>query len=176
MKDIISVLIPESEMKKRIAELGQQITEDFQGESVHLICILKGSVFFTCELAQHIHVPLTMDFMRVASYGDGTTSSGIVRLSKDLDDSIEGKNVVVVEDIVDTGRTVSVIRSLIENRGAKSVKLVTLLDKPSKRICDMTADYAGFEIEDYFVVGFGLDYDQRYRALPFVGVLKEDQY
>ena len=173
MKDIISVLIPESELKKRIAELGQQITGDFQGESVHLICILKGSVFFTCELAQHIHVPLTMDFMRVASYGDDTTSSDIVRLSKDLDDSIEGKNVVVVEDIVDTGRTLSYLLKLFEQRKPKTLKLCTLLSKPARRVTEIEGDYTGFEIPDKFVVGFGLDFAEHYRNLPYIGVIEE---
>ena len=135
----------------------------------------RDRVPFLAELIKHIDLDIQYDFMDVTSY-EGTISTGNIKILKDLDSPVEGKDILLVEDIVDTGRTVSVIRSLIENRGAKSVKLVTLLDKPSKRICDVTADYAGFEIEDYFVVGFGLDYDQRYRALPFVGVLKEDQY
>ena len=176
-ENIDKVLVTEEQIRARSKELGEQITKDYEkeGSAPLLVALLRGSVPFLAELIKHIDLDIQYDFMDVTSY-EGTISTGNVKILKDLDSPVEGKDILLVEDIVDTGRTVSVIRSLIENRGAKSVKLVTLLDKPSKRICDMTADYAGFEIEDYFVVGFGLDYDQRYRALPFVGVLKEDQY
>ena len=176
-ENIDKVLVTEEQIRVRSKELGEQITKDYEkeGSAPLLVALLRGSVPFLAELIKHIDLDIQYDFMDVTSY-EGTISTGNVKILKDLDSPVEGKDILLVEDIVDTGRTVSVIRTLIENRGAKSVKLVTLLDKPSKRICDMTADYAGFEIEDYFVVGFGLDYDQRYRALPFVGVLKEDQY
>ncbi len=176
-ENIDKVLVTEEQIRARSKELGEQITKDYEkeGSAPLLVALLRGSVPFLAELIKHIDLDIQYDFMDVTSY-EGTISTGNVKILKDLDSPVEGKDILLVEDIVDTGRTVSVIRTLIENRGAKSVKLVTLLDKPSKRICDVTADYAGFEIEDYFVVGFGLDYDQRYRALPFVGVLKEDQY
>ena len=173
MKDKISVLIPEEEVNRRIAELGAKISADFAGESVHLICILKGSIFFTCELAKRITVPVTIDFMRVASYGDGTKSSGIVRLSKDLDDTIEGKNVIVIEDIIDTGRTLSYLMGLLSQRKPKTIRLCTLLSKPARRVVEIDGDYTGFEIPDKFVVGFGLDYAEHYRNLPYIGVIEE---
>ena len=173
MKDKISVLIPEEEVNRRIAELGEKISADFAGESVHLICILKGSIFFTCELAKRITVPVTIDFMRVASYGDGTKSSGIVRLSKDLDDTIEGKNVIVIEDIIDTGRTLSYLMGLLSQRKPKTIRLCTLLSKPARRVVEIDGDYTGFEIPDKFVVGFGLDYAEHYRNLPYIGVIEE---
>ena len=173
MKDKISVLIPEEEVVKRIAEIGAQISSDFAGKKVHLICILKGSIFFTCELAKHITVPVTIDFMRVASYGDGTTSSGIVRLSKDLDDSIEGKNVIVIEDIIDTGRTLTYLMGLLKQRKPADIRLCTLLSKPARRVVEIEADYTGFEIPDRFVIGFGLDYAEKYRNLPYIGVVEE---
>ena len=173
MKDKISVLIPEEEVNRRIAELGARISADFAGESVHLICILKGSIFFTCELAKRITVPVTIDFMRVASYGDGTKSSGIVRLSKDLDDTIEGKNVIVIEDIIDTGRTLSYLMGLLSQRKPKTIRLCTLLSKPARRVVEIDGDYTGFEIPDKFVVGFGLDYAEHYRNLPYIGVIEE---
>ncbi len=173
MKDKISVLIPEEEVNRRIRELGEEISRDFAGQSVHLICILKGSIFFTCELAKRITVPVTIDFMRVASYGDATTSSGIVRLSKDLDDTIEGKNVIVIEDIIDTGRTLTYLLGLLSQRKPKKLKLCTLLSKPARRVTKIDGDYTGFEIPDKFVVGFGLDYAEHYRNLPYIGVVDE---
>ncbi len=173
MKDKISVLIPEEEVNRRIAELGEEISREFAGEAVHLICILKGSIFFTCELAKRITVPVTIDFMRVASYGDGTKSSGIVRLSKDLDDSIEGKNVIVIEDIIDTGRTLTYLMGLLSQRKPKVMKLCTLLSKPARRVVEIEGDYTGFEIPDKFVIGYGLDYAEHYRNLPYIGVIDE---
>ncbi len=176
-ENIDKVLVTEEQIRERSKELGEQITKDYEkeGEAPLLVALLRGSVPFLAELIKHIDLDIQYDFMDVTSY-EGTISTGNVKILKDLDSPVEGKDILLVEDIVDTGRTVSVIRTLLENRGCKSVKLVTLLDKPSKRICDITADYAGFEIDDYFVVGYGLDYNQHYRALPFVGVLKSDQY
>ena len=171
MSESVRVMLPEEKVNQRIAELGEEISREFEGEPVHLICILKGSVFFTCELAKRITVPVTMDFMTVSSYGSGTTSSGNVKIKKDLDEDIAGKNVVVIEDIIDTGRTLACLLGILKERNPKKLKLCTLLDKPDRRIADVSVDYTGFEIPDEFVVGYGLDYDQRYRNLPYVGVL-----
>lgn len=172
MSEKISVLISEESVAKRIAEMGAQISRDYAGESVCLLCILKGSVFFTTELAKHITVPVLLDFMSVSSYGSGTTSSGNVRIVKDLDTPIEGQHVLVVEDIIDTGHTLAYLMEYLEQRRPKSLKLCTLLDKPQRRVSDVRVDYTGFEIPDKFVVGYGLDYDQKYRNLPYVGVIE----
>lgn len=172
MAEKIRVMIPENEVDAKIAELGKKISEDYAGESVHLICILKGSVFFVCELAKRITVPVTIDFMQVSSYGADTKSSGIVRLSKDLDESLQGKNVIIVEDIIDSGRTLSHLVKLLGQREPKSLTLCTLLDKPSRRVVEVEVKYTGFQIPDEFVVGYGLDYDQRYRNLPYIGVIE----
>lgn len=173
MKDKISVLLSEEEVEKRIQELAEQIDADFNGEKIHLVCILKGSIFFTCELAKRLKSPVTLDFMQISSYGDGTKSSGIVRVKKDTDETIEGKNVVVIEDIIDSGRTLSYLLPMMEQRMPKRLKLCTLLDKPSRRTNDVKVDYTGFKIEDRFVIGYGLDYAQKYRNLPFIGVIDE---
>lgn len=172
MSEKINVLISEEEVDKRIAELGKKISEDYAGKTVHLICVLKGSVFFTCELAKRITVPVTMDFMSCSSYGAGTTSSGVVKLVKDLDENIEGKDVIVIEDIIDSGRTLSHLLEVLKTRKPASLALCTLLDKPDRRVVDVSVDYVGFDIPDEFVVGYGLDYDQRYRNLPYVGVIE----
>ena len=176
MAEKIRVMISEEEVDAKIAELGKQISEDYAGESVHLLCILKGSVFFTCELAKRITVPVSMDFMSVSSYGDGTKSSGIVKIAKDLDETIEGKNVIVIEDIIDSGRTLHYLLDVLQKRRPKSMKLCTLLDKPDRRVVDVKVDYTGFEIPDEFVVGYGLDYAERYRELPYIGILKPEIY
>lgn len=173
-KHNITVYKTEEELNKRIAEIGAQITERFRGESVYLVCILKGSIFFTTELAKRIDLPMTIDFMQVSSYGASTRSSGVVNVRRDLEHSIEGENVIIVEDIVDSGHTMSRLLSLFESRNPKSLTLCTLLDKPDRRVVEgLTIDYTGFEIPDKFVVGFGLDYDQRYRNLPYVGFVEE---
>ncbi len=172
MAETIRVMISEEEVDAKIAELGKKISEDYAGQSVHLICILKGSVFFTCELAKRITVPVTLDFMSVSSYGDGTKSSGIVKIAKDLDEAMEGKNVIVIEDIIDSGRTLSYLLDVLSKRKPNSMKLCTLLDKPDRRVVDVKVDYVGFEIPDEFVVGYGLDYAQRYRNLPYIGIVE----
>jgi hypoxanthine phosphoribosyltransferase len=172
MADKISVLIPEEKLCERIREIARQIEEDFQGEPVHLIGILKGSVFFLCELAKSLSLPVTIDFIQVSSYGDGMKSSGVVRISKDTDEGLVGKNTIVVEDIVDSGRTLSYLLKLLKERKPKSLKLCTLLDKPSRRVVDVDVDYVGFQIPDKFVVGFGLDFAQKYRNLPYIGVVE----
>ena len=174
MSEKIRELISEEDVAKKIAEMGAQISKDYEGESVYLLCILKGGVFFTTELAKHITVPVSLDFMSVSSYGGGTTSSGIVRIVKDLDTPIEGQNVLIAEDIIDTGRTLAYLMEHLKQRKPKSLKLCTLLDKPDRRVSDVKVDYTGFEIPDEFVVGYGLDYDQRYRNLPYVGVIEFD--
>ena len=172
MAETISVLISEEDVNAKIAEIGKQISEDYAGKSVHLVCILKGSVFFTCELAKRITVPVSMDFMSVSSYGDGTSSSGIVKIAKDLDETLEGKDVIVIEDIIDSGRTLYYLLDVLKKRNPNSMRLCTLLDKPDRRVRDVKVDYVGFNIPDEFVVGYGLDYAQKYRNLPYVGVVE----
>ena len=170
-KHNISVLISEEEVQKRVRELAAQISKDYEGESVKLICILKGSVFFTCELAKRITVPVILDFMQVSSYGSQTVSSGTLKVKKELDEPIEGDNVIIVEDIIDSGNTLSRHVPMLQERNPKSLKVCTLLDKPERREVDVKVDYNGFNIPDKFVVGYGLDYDQNYRNLPYVGVI-----
>ena len=174
MAERIEVLLPEEKINARIMELGEQISKDYAGKNIHLICILKGGSFFMCELAKRITVPVSIDFMSVSSYGSGTTSGGTIKIKKDLDEPLEGKHVLVVEDIVDTGRTLSYLVELLKDRGAADVKLCALLDKPERREVDIRADYIGFQIPDEFVVGYGLDYDQRYRNFPYIGIVKFD--
>ena len=172
MKETVRVLIPEDKVDERIAQLGAQISQDYAGRQVHLIGILKGSIFFICELAKRITVPVTMDFMSVSSYGAGTKSSGVVKLIKDLDEPVNGKDILVVEDIIDSGRTLSYLLKNLSDRQPASISLCTLLDKPERREVDVEVDYQGFHIPDEFVVGYGLDYDQRYRNLPYIGVVE----
>ncbi len=172
MKDKVKELIPEAEITKRIRELGEQISKDYAGKELHVICILKGGVFFMCELVKHINLPVTHDFMSVSSYGDGTVSSGRIKIVKDLDDSIQEKDVLIVEDIVDSGRTLHHLLQLLRARNPKSIRLCTLLDKPDRREVEIPVDYTGFSIPDLFVVGYGLDYAQHYRNLPYVGVVE----
>ena len=172
MSEKIRVLINEEDVDKKIAEIGAQISKDYEGKQVHLICVLKGGVFFMCELAKRITVPVSMDFMSVSSYGNDTKSSGVVKIVKDLDESIEGKDVLVVEDIVDSGRTLSYLLENLKNRKPASLRLCTLLDKPERRVIDVDVNYTCFEIPDEFVVGYGLDYAQRYRNLPYIGVVE----
>lgn len=173
MSEKIRVLLEEEAVDKRICEVAEKISQDYAGKEVHMICILKGGVFFTCELAKRVTVPVSMDFMSVSSYGAGTESSGVVRIIKDLDDSIEGKEVLIVEDIIDSGRTLAYLIEILKQRNPKSIRLCTLLDKPERRVKkQVTVDYTCFTIPDEFVVGYGLDYDQRYRNLPFIGVVE----
>lgn len=173
MSDKIRVMLPEGEVDRRISEIGAQITKDYAGKEVHLICILKGSVFFTCELAKRIQIPVTMDFMSVSSYGNEKRSSGVVRIVKDLDEPLEGKDVIIIEDIIDSGRTLSYLMKILRQRQPKSLALCTLLDKPDRRVKDVKVDYTGFQIPDEFVVGYGLDCGQKYRNLPYIGVVEE---
>lgn len=172
MNEKIEVMISEEDVNKKIRILGEQISKDYAGKEVHLVCILKGGAYFACELSKRITVPVTIDFMSVSSYGDASVSSGVVKIIKDLDQSIEGKDVLVVEDIVDTGRTLSYLLDMLKQRGAESVRLCTLLDKPERRTHEVHVDYTGFQIPDEFVVGYGLDYAQKYRNLPYIGVVE----
>lgn len=172
MSEKIKVLISEEEVDARIRELGEKISKEYEGKQIHLICVLKGGVFFMCELAKRITVPVSMDFMCVGSYGDGTKSSGVVRLAKDLDESIENKEVLIVEDIIDSGNTLYYLMDVLRQRKPASLRLCTLLDKPDRRVKDVHVDWTGFEIPDEFVVGYGLDYAQKYRNLPYIGVVE----
>lgn len=170
MCENISVLISEEEIEKRIDEMARQINEEYKGKRLHVVGILKGSVYFVCELTKRLEVPVTLDFMVVSSYGSGTESSGKVVIKKDTDISIEGKDVLIVEDIIDSGFTMHKLLPMLKKREPKSIKLASFLNKPSRREVPVLIDYVGYDIEDKFVVGFGLDYAQEYRNLPFVGV------
>lgn len=172
MSDKISVLLTEEEVDRRICEIGKKINEDYQGKEIHMICVLKGGVFFMCELAKQITVPVSFDFMSVSSYGDDTKSSGVVKIIKDLDQPLEGKDVIIVEDIIDSGRTLSYLIEILKQRKPASMRLCTLLDKPERREQEVKVDYTCFEIPDKFVVGYGLDYVQKYRNLPYIGVVE----
>lgn len=172
MKDKIRVLFSEEEIDRRIRELGKEITKEYEGKELLLVCTLKGASFFACELAKRIDLDVKIDFISVASYGSGMNSSGEVRMIKDLDASIEGRNVLVIEDIVDTGRTLHYLMEILNRRHPASLKLCSLLDKPERRVVDVKADFTGFEVPDLFVVGYGLDYNQKYRNLPYIGVVE----
>lgn len=175
MAERISVLLSEEEVDAKIQEIGDRISKDYAGRQVHLVCVLKGGSFFMCELAKRITVPVSLDFMSVSSYGSDTKSSGVVKIVKDLDDPIKGKDVIVVEDIVDSGRTLSYLMEMLRKREPASLSLCTLLDKPDRRVVDVKVDYTGFQIPDEFVVGYGLDYDQKYRNLPYIGIVHLDE-
>lgn len=172
MAEKIKVLLSEEEVDAKIQQIGEQISKDYAGKQVHLVCVLKGGSFFMCELAKRITVPVSLDFMSVSSYGSETKSSGVVRIVKDLDEPLKGKNVIVIEDIVDSGRTLSYLLDMLKDRSPESLKLCTLLDKPERRVVDVNVDYTGFQIPDEFVVGYGLDYDQKYRNLPYIGIVE----
>ena len=160
-------------MEARITEIAQQLSKEYEGKTIHIIGVLKGSVFFMCELAKRLTVPVTMDFMSVSSYGNDTKSSGVVKMIKDLDESIEGRDVVLIEDIMDSGRTLSYLINILKERKPASFKVVTLLDKPDRRVVELEPDITGFVIPDRFVVGYGLDCAQKYRNLPYIGVISE---
>lgn len=174
MSETIRQMYTEEQVTSKIAELAAQINADLKGEPVTLICILRGAAFFGCDLAKRLDMPVTMDYMMVSSYGDGTVSSGNLRVKKDLEETIEGKNVIVVEDIIDSGRTLKYLKEDLKDRGAKSVRLCALLSKPARREIEVEMDYIGYEIPDYFVVGYGLDYAQKYRNLPYIGIVEFD--
>lgn len=171
MKEEINVLIEEEQLISRIQEIAEQISQDYEDKEIYLVCILKGSVYFTCELSKYIKVPVKLGFLSVSSYGDGLTSSGAVSLNGDLDFDVKGKHIIVVEDIVDTGRTLAYLLHMLAKRKPESLRLCTLLDKPGSRKTEVKVDYVGFEVPDKFVVGFGMDYAQKYRNLPYIGEL-----
>lgn len=174
--DVGEVLISHEQIREKTKELGRRIAQDYEGENPLLICVLKGGLMFLADLMREIHVPLEIDFMAVSSYGDATESSGVVRILMDLDRNIKGRHVLIVEDIIDTGRTLSYIIENLHTRDPASIKVCTLLNKPARRVLDIPLDYVGFEIPDRFVIGYGLDYGEIYRNLPFVGVLKPELY
>ena len=172
MAEKIKVLLSEEEVDTKIKEIGEQISKDYAGRQVHLVCVLKGGSFFMCELAKRITVPVSLDFMSVSSYGGETKSSGVVKIVKDLDESLKDKDVIIIEDIVDSGHTLSYLIEMLKSREPASLRLCTLLDKPERRVADVHVDYTGFQIPDEFVVGYGLDYDQKYRNLPYIGIVE----
>lgn len=174
MSEHIEVLVTKEDVEERISEMADEINRAYAGKSLHLVCVLKGGAFFMCELAKHLNMPVSLDFMSVSSYGSATKSSGVVKIVKDLDEPIKDKDVLVVEDIVDSGRTLSYLMEMLRDRGPKSLHLCTLLDKPERRVVKVNVDYTGFQIPDKFVVGYGLDYDQHYRNLPYIGVVEFD--
>ncbi len=176
LKDIDRVLISEEELSKIVKELGAKITEDYKDKNLLLVSILKGSVIFMADLMREINIPCNIDFMAVSSYGSGTKSSGVVKIIKDLDSSIEGKDLLIVEDILDSGRTLNYIKEILLARNPKSIRICTLFDKPERRDVDLYADYIGSKVPNEFIVGYGLDYNEYYRNLPYIGVLKESVY
>ena len=174
MSEKIKVLLSEEEVDSRIKQIAAKVSKDYAGKEIHLICVLKGGVFFTCELAKRITVPVSLDFMSVSSYGDDTKSSGVVKIVKDLDQPLEGKDVLIVEDIIDSGKTLNHLKPMLESRNPASLHLCTLLSKPDRREVEVPVRYIGFEVPDEFVVGYGLDYAQKYRNLPYIGVAEEE--
>ena len=171
----IEVMIPREKIDERVKQIAEQINKDYENREIHIICVLKGGVFFAVELARYLTVPVTIDFMSVSSYGNDTKSSGVVKIVKDLDEPLQGKDVLVVEDIMDSGRTLSYLMNLLRDRRPASLRLCALLDKPDRRVTPVSVDYTGFQIEDKFVVGCGMDYRQRYRNLPYIGVVSLEE-
>lgn len=175
-EDILKTLVSEQELHNKVTELGAQISRDYEGKQLLLVSVLKGSVVFMADLMRAITIPARIDFMSVSSYGSGTRSLGVVKIIKDLDLNIEGYDLLIVEDILDSGNTLSYLKENLNSRGPKSIRICTLLDKPERRTADVHADYVGFQVPDEFVVGYGLDFDEKYRNLPFIGVLKPEVY
>lgn len=175
-EDVLRVLLSEDEIREKVRELGGKITADYKNSNLMLVTVLKGAVVFLADLMRQIDVPAEIDFMVVSSYGPGVKSSGVVKIVKDLDVPLAGKDILIVEDILDSGLTLSYIKELLESRGPRSIRIATLLDKPSRRKVDLQADYIGFSVPDEFVIGYGLDYDEKYRNLPYIGILKPEVY
>ena len=173
---ILKVLLSEEQLKEKCAEMGAQITKDYAGKNLLLVTVLKGAVVYMADLMRCIDLPCAIDFMVVSSYGSGTKTTGVVKIVKDLDQDLSGKDILIVEDILDSGMTLSYLKGLLQSRNPASIRIATLLDKPSRRKVELKADYVGFEVPDEFVVGYGLDFDEEYRNLPFVGVLKPHVY
>jgi hypoxanthine phosphoribosyltransferase len=176
LNDIQEVLFDAETIQNKVKELGAQLSQDFEGRNPLVICILKGAFIFMADLVKQLSIPVELDFMAVSSYGASTKSSGVVKIIKDLDVTVEGREVLVVEDIIDSGLTLSYLIDVLERRNAKSVTVVTLFDKPARRTVELEADYTGFSLPDEFIVGYGLDYAEHYRNLPFVGILKPEVY
>ena len=174
--DILKVLLTQEELREKVKELGRQITQDYQGKNLMIVTVLKGAVVFLADLMREIDVPAEIDFMVVSSYGAGTKSSGVVKIVKDLDVPLKDKDLLIVEDILDSGMTLSYLKELLEGREPRSIRIATLLDKPARRKVDLKADYIGYSVPDEFVVGYGLDYDEKYRNLPYIGILKPEVY
>ena len=174
--DILKVLLTQEELREKVKELGRQITQDYQGKNLMFVTVLKGAVVFLADLMREIDVPAEIDFMVVSSYGAGTKSSGVVKIVKDLDVPLKDKDLLIVEDILDSGMTLSYLKELLEGREPRSIRIATLLDKPARRKVDLKADYIGYSVPDEFVVGYGLDYDEKYRNLPYIGILKPEVY
>ena len=175
-EDVLRVLLSEDEIREKVRELGGKITADYKNSNLMLVTVLKGAVVFLADLMRQIDVPAEIDFMVVSSYGSGVKSSGVVKIVKDLDVPLAGKDILIVEDILDSGLTLSYIKEMLESRGPRSIRIATLLDKPSRRKVDLQADYIGFSVPDEFVIGYGLDYDEKYRNLPYIGILKPEVY
>lgn len=175
-QDVLRVLLSEEEIRAKCKEMGARISQEYKGKNLMLVTVLKGAVVFLADLMRAIEVPAEIDFMVVSSYGSGVKSSGVVKIVKDLDVPLAGKDLLIVEDILDSGLTLSYIKELLASRGPASIKIATLLDKPSRRKVDLVADYIGFSVPDEFVIGFGLDYDEKYRNLPYIGILKPEVY
>ena len=175
-KDIKKILIEEKELQAKVAELGAKITEDYKGKDLLIVCVLKGAVVFTSDLMREIKLPLDIDFMAISSYGANTESSGVVRILKDLNTGIEGRHVLIVEDIIDSGLTLAYLAENLKSRHPASVEICTILDKRDRRIAELDIKYTGFVVPDEFVVGYGLDYAEKYRNLPYIAVLKEEIY
>ena len=174
--DVKKVLLSEEELHAKVAEMGALVTQDYEGKNLLLVTVLKGAVIFLADLMREIKQPAELDFMVVSSYGSGVTSSGVVKIVKDLDINLEGKDILIVEDILDSGMTLDYIKNILQDRNPASIRICTLLDKPARRKVDLQADYVGFTIPDEFVIGYGLDYDEKYRNLPYIGVLKPEVY
>ena len=174
--DIEKVLLTEEDIQKKVKEIGEKITHDYEGKNLMLVSVLKGSVAFMADLMRAIDLPLKIDFMSVSSYGSGTSSSGVVKINKDLDIDLHGVDLLIVEDILDSGKTLHYITKMLSDRGTASIRIACLLDKPERQVVPLSADYTCFDIPDKFVVGYGLDYDQKYRNLPYIGVLKPEIY
>lgn len=175
-EDMLRVLLSKEEIHAKVQEMGKKLTEDYKGKNLLLVTVLKGAVVFLADLMREIDVPAEIDFMVVSSYGSGVKSSGVVKIVKDLDIPLKDKDILIVEDILDSGMTLSYIKDLLQSRGPRSIQIATLLDKPARRKVDLQADYVGFEVPDEFVVGYGLDFDERYRNLPYIGILKPEVY
>lgn len=175
-EDVLRVLLSEDEIREKVRELGGKITADYKNSNLMLVTVLKGAVVFLADLMRQIDVLAEIDFMVVSSYGSGVKSSGVVKIVKDLEVPLAGKDILIVEDILDSGLTLSYIKELLESRGPRSIRIATLLDKPSRRKVDLQADYIGFSVPDEFVIGYGLDYDEKYRNLPYIGILKPEVY